>query len=271
LAMRASFEICGDLQGTRKVAPCPGSNRRPGTLGCAGLGFEAPAPAGPVVAMGARLLRQLSTSVIRTVRQILGARHPDVEDLTQESLTALLAAWPNFRGECSPAHYARRIAAQRCIDELRKHRVRSSVLAQLSSVPTDTADRVMPTTRLQQAWRSALADLPPEQALALTRRYVLGYTLEELAQEARVPLNTVKSRLRLGKHALRARVIHDPRLADVDGAPSIRCGARRASEGAGGLHQQAQPPKPSGAAVFITLLVASAVSGDPRNLYPRLP
>src|SRR5690242_14975922 len=96
----------------------PPADDRPGSLGHASVGLEAPDRAEPVVALDGRLLRELSPSVLRTVRQMLGARHPDVEDLTQESLKALFAAWPNFRGECSPAHFARRIAAQRCIDAL---------------------------------------------------------------------------------------------------------------------------------------------------------
>ena len=199
--------------------PPPPSDSRLGSLGHASLDLEAPARAEPLLAMDGRLLRELSPSVIRTVRQMLGARHPDVEDLTQESLKALLAAWPNFRGECSPAHYARRIAAQRCIDALRKHRVRSAMFDQLSSTSAGVSDGATPSTRLRQAWSSALAELPPEQAVALTQRYVLGYTLEEIAQEARVPLNTIKSRLRLAKHVLRAKVVRDPRLADVSGAP----------------------------------------------------
>jgi RNA polymerase sigma-70 factor (ECF subfamily) len=53
----------------------------------------------------------------------------------------------------------------------------------------------------------------------VTQRYVFGYTLEEIASEASVPLNTVKSRLRLAKHVLRAKVAEDPHLADMMEAP----------------------------------------------------
>jgi RNA polymerase sigma-70 factor (ECF subfamily) len=48
---------------------------------------------------------------------------------------------------------------------------------------------------------------------------VLGYTLEEIARASSAPLNTVKSRLRLAKQVLRAKVAEDPWLADLLEAP----------------------------------------------------
>ena len=167
------------------------------------------------------LLRELARAVLRVVRQMLGAGDPDVEDLTQESLKALVVAWPTFRGDCSPAHFARRITAQRCIDAIRSKRVRSAALGQISAADTETEAETRPWAgaRLREAWLRALSELPPEQALSLTQRYVLGYTLEEIARASSVPLNTVKSRLRLAKQVLRAKVAEDPRLADLVEAP----------------------------------------------------
>lgn len=178
---------------------------------------EPPTPSVPALSSG--LLRQLAVVVLRVVRQTLGARDPEVEDLTQEALKALVVAWPTFRGECSPAHFARRITAQRCIDAIRNRRVRGVALAQLAVARDEPDARPWPSARLRAAWLRALSELPPEQALSVTQRYVFGYTLEEIASEAAVPLNTVKSRLRLAKQVLRAKVAEDPHLADVMEAP----------------------------------------------------
>jgi RNA polymerase sigma-70 factor (ECF subfamily) len=172
-------------------------------------------PALHVPALSSELLRRLGGIVLRVVRQTLGARDPEVEDLTQEALKTLVVAWPSFRGECSPAHFARRITAQRCIDAIRSRRVRGVALAQLAAEQDESDTRPWPSARLRQAWLRALSELPPEQALSVTQRYVFGYTLEEIAREASVPLNTVKSRLRLAKHVLRAKVAEDPHLADM--------------------------------------------------------
>jgi RNA polymerase sigma-70 factor (ECF subfamily) len=178
-------------------------------------------PSAPLVpALDSGLLRQLSVVVLRAVRQTVGTRDPEVEDLTQEALKALVVAWPHFRGECSPAHFARRITAQRCIDAIRNRRVRGVALAQLAVDHGSEPDaRTWPSDRLRAAWLRALSELPPEQALSVTQRYVFGYTLEEIASEASVPLNTVKSRLRLAKHVLRAKVAEDPHLADMMDVP----------------------------------------------------
>jgi RNA polymerase sigma-70 factor (ECF subfamily) len=65
-----------------------------------------------------------------------------------------------------------------------------------------------------------LADLPSEQAEALAMRVVLGWSLKEIAVYGSVPLNTVRSRLRLAKEALRRRIELAPHLASALEVPS---------------------------------------------------
>jgi RNA polymerase sigma-70 factor (ECF subfamily) len=62
--------------------------------------------------------------------------------------------------------------------------------------------------------RDLLCDLPEEQADALALRVMLGWSLEDVAQATGAPLNTVRSRVRLAKEALRRRIEADPLLAD---------------------------------------------------------
>jgi RNA polymerase sigma-70 factor (ECF subfamily) len=177
---------------------------------------DAVVEAGPrVPALDRTMLRALAPAVLRVVRQVLGAQDPDVEDLTQESLKALVVAWPHFRGECSPAHFAKRIAVQRCVDAIRRNRAHHKALGKIATNSEALDNSHWLRSRLRQAWQSALGELPVEQAEALTQRYILGCTLEEIARDAAVPLNTVKSRIRLAKQVLRARVAEDPRLLDL--------------------------------------------------------
>jgi len=56
--------------------------------------------------------------------------------------------------------------------------------------------------------------LPEAQAEALALRVALGWSLKEIADATSTPLNTVRSRLRLAKEALRRRIGDDPGLAD---------------------------------------------------------
>jgi DNA-directed RNA polymerase specialized sigma24 family protein len=46
-------------------------------------------------------------------------------------------------------------------------------------------------------------------------RVVLGRSIEEIAQETDAPVNTVRSRLRLAKEALRLRIETDPSLGEL--------------------------------------------------------
>jgi RNA polymerase sigma-70 factor (ECF subfamily) len=147
---------------------------------------------------------------------MVGAQNPDVEDLTQEALHGFVTAWPRFRGECSVKHFARRIAVQRCLDGYRRSLTRRRALHALASGTAEEVDApVVPASRLRDAWRHALTELPLEQAEALSLRYVLGYTIDEVAEETCVSRNTVKSRLRLAKTVLRETIEADPSLGEL--------------------------------------------------------
>jgi RNA polymerase sigma-70 factor (ECF subfamily) len=63
--------------------------------------------------------------------------------------------------------------------------------------------------------RDVVADLPEAQAEALILRSVLGYSFEEVAAATGAPLNTVRSRLRLAKEALRRRIETDARFLEL--------------------------------------------------------
>ena len=70
------------------------------------------------------------------------------------------------------------------------------------------------------AVRDLLTTLPEPQAEALALHCVLGYTTAEIASSVRVPVETVRSRLRLAKQALRRRLLGDPALKEIIGGAS---------------------------------------------------
>ena len=74
--------------------------------------------------------------------------------------------------------------------------------------------------RRTELLRGLLETLPPDQAETLSLRTILGYSLEEIAEATGVPQNTVRSRLRLAKEALRARIEANPALAEELGVVS---------------------------------------------------
>lgn len=74
--------------------------------------------------------------------------------------------------------------------------------------------------RRKELLRELLGAIPIEQGEALVMRIVLGWSLDEIAAYGGVPLNTVRSRLRLAKEAMRRRIESDDRLLEeLQGEP----------------------------------------------------
>jgi RNA polymerase sigma factor (sigma-70 family) len=163
------------------------------------------------------LLEQLAPTVARVASAVLGPANPDLDDVVQQSLIAVLGALPGFRGECQPAGFASSIAFRVALKHRRRQqtdRLRRDYLAQLGPTETNTLDLHDPCER-RRLVRDLLVRLPETQAEALALRVVLGLSLEEVAQTTGVPLNTVRSRVRLAKEALRRRITTLPALREA--------------------------------------------------------
>src|SRR5262249_57600956 len=81
----------------------------------------AAARAGDPVAVE-ELLAMLGPSLLRAVRALMGPSHPDLEDVVQDVLIAVVDALPSFRGDCSLLHFAIRIATRRTTTARRRSR-----------------------------------------------------------------------------------------------------------------------------------------------------
>jgi len=64
--------------------------------------------------------------------------------------------------------------------------------------------------RRQASLHALLDTLPEVQGETLALRVVLGLSLLETAEATGVPVNTVRSRVRLAREALRARIEAEP-------------------------------------------------------------
>lgn len=204
------------IPGSRVSEPAPpGAGRRDELLGLAQAVQKGDEQA---------LRTFLSTVVpqlLRVVRSVLGPQHPDLEDVAYEAAYAVVEGLPRFRGEGTVLHFACRVTVLSAMNVRRKDAAQKRALlrvpAELDEVeldepnPEDNAQ----AASLAPVVRELLATLPDTLAEALALHVVLGYTVAEIAQTASLPLETVRSRLRLAKQALRKRVLSSPRLREA--------------------------------------------------------
>jgi RNA polymerase sigma factor (sigma-70 family) len=163
------------------------------------------------------LLKALAPGMIRGAHAVMGASHPDVDDVIQQALIGLVQALPAFRGECTPQHFASRIVARTAVAATHRARVRTERRDDSLEVDGLETDAQVPQEKIDAQRRRAvvqelLAELPEEQAETLALRVVMGFSLGEVAAATDTPLNTVRSRIRLAKEALRRRIDGDDRL-----------------------------------------------------------
>ena len=167
------------------------------------------------------LLAMLGPSLLRAVRALMGPSHPDLEDVVQDVLIAVVDALPSFRGDCSLLHFAIRIATRRTTSARRRSR---SIVGWLEAFwrkqeplepgAPSPGDETL-SDRRRHLLRNLLGEIPEAQAEALALRVALGHSIDEVALITRAPINTVRSRLRLAKDALRARIAADARWAEL--------------------------------------------------------
>jgi RNA polymerase sigma factor (sigma-70 family) len=167
------------------------------------------------------LLGLLAQPLLRAVCALIGRDHPDVDDLVQDVLIDVASALPSFRGECTLLHFAIRIAARKATARRRRASSVRGFLARFETQedkvrePVPSPGEVALAESRRRVLCELLADLPEEQAETMVLRALLGHSIEEIAAITRAPINTVRSRLRLAKDALRKRLASDPSALEL--------------------------------------------------------
>ena len=177
-----------------------------------GLSFER-ARAGDGRALES-VLRRLGPTVLGAARRVLGSRlHAEAEDVAQDSLMAIARALPKIKDEAALPAYAVRTTIRNAI-RVRKRKQREVSVDPAIEPPGETLSPEHDAARRQQAevLLSLLDELPGRQAEALFLRVVLDQSLDEVARTLDIPINTVRSRVRLARNALRKKITKRPEL-----------------------------------------------------------
>jgi RNA polymerase sigma-70 factor (ECF subfamily) len=153
------------------------------------------------------LLTRHAPKVERLARQVL--RDPDdASDAAQEALAKVCVRLNQFRGGSQFSTWLHRLVINTCLDavERRKARVHEPLGDHLQSA--DDPARDAGNSELRRELCTALAGVSPEQAQVVLLKDALGYSFEEIAAAAGMPVGTAKC------HAHRGRARLSERLED---------------------------------------------------------
>ncbi|MDR2513804.1 MAG: sigma-70 family RNA polymerase sigma factor [Christensenellaceae bacterium] len=164
----------------------------------------------------AELMQERQHAIYALALRMMGSRE-DALDMAQEALLRIFQNLGAFRAEASFSTWTYRIAANVCLDALRRRARRKESSLELlrgeGFEPSDSAPSpegaALEHERAEEMHR-ALASLPPDQRAAIVLRDVQGLSYEEAAEALGVNLNTLKSRLFRGRRLLRGLLSGDP-------------------------------------------------------------
>jgi RNA polymerase sigma factor (sigma-70 family) len=160
-----------------------------------------------------RFLTAIAPWVRRTCCGVLGSAHPDLDDTMQECLFASVKALRNYRFEGDIRHYVTKISLRISIAARGTNAARSRNQDLLKSQPPWELAAPIPEEWFPEEIdlvRRILDRLSGVQKEAVLMRVVLGFSLDEIATITGVSQNTVKTRVRLGKNALRKNLRKSP-------------------------------------------------------------
>lgn len=143
----------------------------------------------------------------RLLTRIVGPS-ADLEDLLQDTFTAAIAAFPEFRGEAAVKTWLYRIAIHTAHQHLRRPRHRREVL-------DETGDRAGDAAGPEQRERARrlyqhLDALDTDKRIALVLYAIEGYTPDEIAAYTGASTTAARSRIFWARRALLKRLRRDP-------------------------------------------------------------
>jgi RNA polymerase sigma-70 factor, ECF subfamily len=153
------------------------------------------------------LLARHCPAVERLARRILRDAE-DADDATQEALAKVCVRLKQFRGGAQFSTWLHRLVVNTCLDAVEHRKARAHEPLGESLPSNDDPARAARMSELRRELCTALADVSPQQAQVVLLKDALGYTFEEIAAAAGMPVGTAKC------HAHRGRARLSERLED---------------------------------------------------------
>jgi RNA polymerase sigma-70 factor (ECF subfamily) len=164
------------------------------------------AKAGDAEALDALCVRH-APRVERLARHLL--RDPeDARDAAQEALAKLCVRLRQFRGEAQFSTWLHRLVVNTCRDvaERQRTRLHDPLPEELGADVEHDPTRGVRLIELRRELCDSLAGISPEQAQVIVLKDALGYTFEEIAAAAGMPVGTAKCHAHRGRNRLREQL-----------------------------------------------------------------
>ena len=150
----------------------------------------------------------MQPKVERLARQIL--RDPeDASDAAQEALAKVCVRLKQFRGDSQFSTWLHRLVVNTCRDAAERRRAactsRSSDILRADDDPARDAG----ISELRRELCDSLAGVSPQQAQVVLLKDALGYSFEEIAEAAGMPVGTAKCHAHRGRARLREQLEND--------------------------------------------------------------
>jgi len=129
----------------------------------------------------------------------------DARDAAQEALAKLCVRLRQFRGEAQFSTWLHRLVVNTCRDVAERQRMRSHepLPEELGADLEHDPARGVRISELRRELCDSLAGISPEQAQVIVLKDALGYTFEEIAAAAGMPVGTAKCHAHRGRNRLR--------------------------------------------------------------------
>lgn len=147
----------------------------------------------------------------------LGASNAEAEEVAQDAMLTVWRKAASFdRSQASVSTWVFTIARNRRIDIIRKEKRPEFDPSDPMLVPDEAVapDAALSASERQERLAAAIQTLPPEQLDLVREAFYKAKTHAEIAEQTKLPLGTVKSRLRLAFGRLRRALTGD----DIHGA-----------------------------------------------------
>ena len=144
--------------------------------------------------------------VERLARHLL--RDPeDGRDAAQEALAKLCARLAQFRGDAQFSTWLHRLVVNTCRDYAERRATRRhEPLADDLEAAGDDPVAAAGNAELRRELCDSLAEISPQQAQVIVLKDALGYSFEEIAVAAGMPVGTAKCHAHRGRNRLREKL-----------------------------------------------------------------